>query len=112
MILQYKGFKNNWVYEEAESIAISTVEITKTRIDIGEKDSLHQMESVRKTIEKEISDATQCSDFVYIIDKPIFELGYVKVAILAEQNKHLAYVFDVNKEAYLLNNNGGTVRRI
>ena len=76
------------------------------------KDSLREMESVRKTIEQEIKDATQCSEIVYIIDKPIFELGYVKVAILAEQNKHLTYVFDVNREAYLLNNNGGTVRRI
>ena len=112
MILQYKGFKDNWVYEEAESIAISTVEITKVKFDTYKKDNLHEMESVRRTIDKEISDATQCSDIVYIINKPIFELGYVKVAILTEQNKRLAYVFDVNREAYLLNNSGKTVRRI
>ena len=44
--------------------------------------------------------------------KPIYELGYVKVAMLSDKSKDCTYVFDMNTEVYLLNNSGKTVRKV
>lgn len=114
MILQFRGYKNNWVYEYAESIAISTVEITKADIHTEDnEEELSIIKDISSKIEQEIKDATSCGkDIVYITDKLPHELGYVKVAVLANENKHIAYVFDTNREVYLLNDNGKTVRRV
>ncbi len=114
MILQFRGYRNNWVYEYAESIAVSTLEITKA--DIHAEDSEEELKIIKdisSKIEQEIRDETGCGkDIVHITDKPLYELGYVKVAVLADENKHIAYVFDTNREVYLLNDNGKTVRRV
>lgn len=114
MILQFRGYKNNWVYEYAESIAISTVEITKADIHVeNSEEELSIIKDISSKIEQEIKDATGCGkDIVYITDKPLYELGHVKVAVLANENKHIAYVFDANREVYLMNDNGKTVRRV
>lgn len=114
MILQFRGYKNNWVYEYAESVAISTVEVT--RADIHAEDSeeeLRIIKNISSKIEQEIKDETGCGkDIVYITDKALYELGHVKVAVLADEDKHIAYVFDIGREVYLLNDNGKTVRRV
>lgn len=114
MILQFRGYKNNWVYEYAESIAVSTVEISKAEIHAEDgEEELIIIKDVSSKIEQQIKDGTGCGkDIVYITDKPLYELGYVKVAVLADENKHIAYVFDTNREVYLLNDNGKTVRRV
>lgn len=114
MILQFRGYKNNWVYEYAESIAISTVEITKAEIHAEDaKEELTIAKNISSKIEQEIKEQTGCGkDIVYITYKPLYELGYVKVAVLADENKHIAYVFDTDREVYLLNDNGKTVRRV
>lgn len=114
MILQFRGCKNNWVYEYAESIAISTVEITKAEIhEEDSKEELAAIKNISSEIEQEIKDETGCGkDIVFITNKPLYELGYVKVAVLTDENKHIAYAFDTDREAYLLNDNGKTVRRV
>lgn len=115
MILQYKGFRNNWTYEEAENITISTVEVTKLckiegNIDI--KLEISEIKELSEKIEQEIREATNCANIVYITEQPIYELGYVKVAMLCSKNKEVTYVFDMQKEVYLLNDSGKTVRKI
>lgn len=113
MILQYKGFKNNWTYEEADSITVSTMRITEA--EIHEEDSEKELEVIReisKQIHKEIQDETHCNNITWITEKPVYSLGFVKVAILRDKNKEVTYVFDAFKEVYLLSNSGKTVKRI
>lgn len=113
MILQYRGFNENWTYEEADSITTATVAITKA--EIHEDDSDKELEKIRyfaEQIHKEIQEATKCNNMVFITDKPLYSLGYVKLAILREKNKEVTYVFDAFKEVYLLSNSGKTVKRL
>lgn len=113
MILQYKGFNNNWTYEEADSITTSTLPITKA--EIHENDSDKELEKIRyfsEQIHKEIQEATQCNNMTFIMDKPLYSVGFVKVAILRDKNKEVTYVFDAFKEVYLLSNSGKTVKRL
>lgn len=113
MILQYKGFNNNWTYEEAETITVATVEVTRVKIEANDSDEeLNLIKNISEKIDQEIREATNCSNIAYITPKPIYELGYVKVAMLSDKNKDFAYVFDTNTEVYLLNNSGKTVRKI
>lgn len=113
MILQYKGFNNNWTYEEAETITVATVEVTKAKIEANDSDEeLNLIKDVSEKIDQEIRGATNCANITYITQKPIYELGYAKVAMISDKNKDCAYVFDVNTEVYLLNNSGKTVRKM
>lgn len=113
MILQYKGFKDNWTYEEAETITIATVEVTRAKIETNDSDEeLNLIKNISEKIDQEIRDATNCLNISYITPKPIYEIGYVKVAMLSDKNKDCAYVFDTNIEVYLLNNSGKTVRKV
>ena len=110
MVLQFRGYKNNWVYQSAKTIAITEVEITKADINTKDKEEeLSVIKEVASEIEHEIRSAIGCGDYItYIVDKPLYELGLVKVAVLGEDT----YVFDTNREVYLLNDNGKTVRRV
>lgn len=113
MILQYKGFNNNWTYEEADSITTSTVAITKA--EIQEENIEKELEKIgyfSEQIRKEIQDATKCNNMVFITDKPLYSLGFVKIAIMRDKNKEVTYIFDAFKEVYLLSNSGKTVKRL
>lgn len=113
MILQYKGFNNNWSYEEAETITVATVEVTRAKIEANEsEEELCLIKDISEKIDQEIRESTNCANITYITKKPIYELGYVKVAMLSDKNKDCAYVFDMNTEVYLLNNSGKTVRKV
>lgn len=113
MILQFRGFKNNWIYEEAETIAISIVKISKEKIKANDSnDELAEIKNISDKIDKEIREATSGANLVYITDKPVCELGHVKVAVLHDKSKDVTYVFDIEREAYLLNSNGKTVRKV
>lgn len=113
MILQYKSYNGSWVYEDAEKIAISTTEISIAKIT--EEDAEKQLEEMRKIselIEGEIITATGCTNITYLTEPPIWRCGYVNVVMLSDRGKERTYVFDMDKEVYLLSNDGKTVRKV
>lgn len=117
MILQYKGFNNNWTYEEAETITYAVVyvgEITsKYKSDRSEdrNEALKRAKIMHDEVDKLIEQETHCGDdIIYHIDKPFSEMGNVTVVMLRDKNKNITRVFDAG--VYLLNNKGQTVQRL
>lgn len=112
MILQFKGFNNNITYEEAELITVSACDLPKIETDLAENHSLEKIREITERAEKVLREQTNCANIKYITDKPIYELGVVKVVMLDDKNKHCTYVFDTDVEAYLLSNSGKTIRKV
>lgn len=114
MILQYKGFNNNWTYEESNQITVSTAEITIADIEKNEaEERLEIVKNISEKIEEEIVSQTHAgAEIIYLTNKPIYQCGIVNVVILSDKNKEVTYVFDTNQEVYLLNNAGKTIRKI
>lgn len=133
MILQYKGFNNNWCYEEAETIVFANVWVGKETRDYrkdGVRYKLHteelqkcgseeERESLRlkyvqemhNAVDKLIKEETNCYDnIVYHIDGRFDDMENVSVVTLMDKNKTITYVFE--NGVYLLNNRGQTVQRI
>lgn len=133
MILQYKGFNNNWCYEEAETIIAANVWIGKVtkdhRIDgakykayLGdlqkciskeEKEALYlkHVKEVNDEVDKFIKKETNCcDDIVYFIDGRFDNMENVTVVTLKDKNKAVTYVFGGG--VYLLNNRGQTVQKL
>lgn len=113
MILQYQGCNGSQVYEEASRIAVSTVEITIA--DIKSEDAEKQLEEIRKIseqIEGEIITATGFTNITYLTEPPLWRCGCVNVVTLSDAGKEHTYVFDMDKEVYLLSNDGKTVRKV
>lgn len=123
MILQYKGFNNNWVYEEAEVITHAVVYVGKETRDYRKggiryeqkqklnQDDLAYISEMRKAVDKLIIKETHCNDeIVYHIDKPFDEIENVVVVSLNDRNKNVTHVFEDG--VYLLNSRGQTVQRL
>lgn len=131
MILQYKGFNNNWIYEEADTITSATVWVGKETRDYrkgGLRHSLKYSENYMRGRSKEevdlafikelhkmvdilIKKETHCSDeIVYHIDKPFDEMENVVVVTLRDRNKCITRVFESG--VYLLNDKGQTVQKL
>ncbi len=134
MILQYKGFNNNWVYEEAETITYAVVWVgketrdyreggvryslkysedymhgrTKEEVDLGYAREMH--EAVDRLIKKE----TLCSDDItYHISPTRFDnMENVMVVTLQDKNKYVTRVFNPDGGVYLLNSRGQTVQKL
>lgn len=114
MILQYKGFNNNWTYEEANQITVATAEITIAEIRANDaEEELKAIRDISEKIEKEIIAQTHAGiNITCLTNKPIYKCGNVKVTILSDKNKEVTYVFDMEQEVYLLNDSGKTIRKI
>ncbi len=133
MILQYKGFKNNWCYEEANTITWANVWVGKETRDyrkngvrynlyIKDRDKLRgqciaeldlkYVKEMHEAVDRLIKKETNCSDnIIYLIgDKRFDELENVCVVTLKDKDKYTTYVFV--EGVYLLNNSGGTVQKI
>jgi len=133
MILQYKGFNNNWCYEQANTIVWSNVWVGKETRDYrqgGVRYNLHQAESkddlgrgiitsdlkyieeIHKAVDHLIKEETKCADeIVYLVgDKLFVNLENVCVVTLQDKSKYITYVFE--KGVYILNDSGGTVQKI
>jgi len=134
MILQYKGFNNNWTYQEAESITWSNVCVGKETRDYREggvrykfylEDRANSMGldtvkidmqyvkemhgAVDRLIRKETKTGT--SEIVYLLGDTKFDhMENVCVVIMSGKNINVTYVF--TDGVYILNNNGGTVQKI
>ena len=136
MILQYKGFNNNWVYEEAEVITSAVVWVGKETRDYRkggiryekkyeelysnnktpeqsdlDKVDLDYVAEMHKAVDILIQGETHCGDeIVYHIDKPFDQMENVIVVTLNDKNKNVTYVFESG--VYLLNNKGQTVQKL
>ena len=129
MVLQYKGFNNNWVYEEAEVITSAVVWVGKETRDyrkggiryekkyeslhnreIGEAD-LAYVKEMHEAVDRLIREETHCGDeIVYHIDKPFDQMENVTVVTLNDKNKNVTRVFESG--VYLLNSKGQTVQKL
>lgn len=136
MILQYKGFNHNWVYEEAETIISAKVWVGKeTRdyrkggqryenkyaelyrncknpesIDIEKVDSDY-IEEMYKAVNRLIQKETGCSDeIIYHITEILSQIEYLTIVTLKDKNKYITYAF--NNDVYLLNGKGQTVQKL
>lgn len=113
MILQYQGYNDSWVYEESDRIVVSTVEVSIA--DITAEDAEEQLLEIRKIseqIEEEIIAATHCINITYLTNISLWRCGCVNVVGLSDKGKERTYVFDMDKEVYLLSNDGKMVRRV
>lgn len=133
MILKYKGYNENWVYEEADIVSHATVFVGKETRDYRKdgirynlfyspeqtqgrdkyKADLSYTKEMHEAVDRLIKNETQCSDdIIYHIDNPFDQLENVVVVILRDKNKNTTYVFERGRGIYILNNNGQTVQRI
>lgn len=116
MILEYKGYNNNWCYEEASVISWAFVSVDKEIESVKNKfngNTLNLEAEIRIVIETKIRNETMASsDYIsFMIGKtPISELTNICVVILNGKDLNETYVF--LSGVYLLNNSGGTVQRI
>lgn len=128
MILQYKGFNNNWTYIYADEITFARVYIGKESNDyvknglryncyLEENGSdpykdLHYIQEGYNAIDTIIKKETHCDDdIIWVIDeKDRFKLQNVCVVMISSKNIVRTYVFD--NGAYMLNDNGKTVMRL
>ena len=115
MILQYKGFKNNWCYEEAEQITHANVyvgDVIKEALTKKFDNGLEQAKYVHECVDKHLIEETGCfgDEIIYYVDK-FYDLKNVTVVMLDDKNKHVVKVF-YNNTVYLLNNRGQTVQRL
>ncbi len=134
MILQYKGFNNNWIYEEADTVAHAVVWAGKETRDYregGVRCSLKYSEEymhgrskeevdlsytreMHEAVDRLIKEETHCSDdIVYHIAQTRFdEMENVVVVTLQDKNKYITRVFNQDGGVYLLNSRGQTVQRL
>ena len=133
MILQYKGFNNNWCYEEAETITFANVYVGIETRDYrvgGARHKLYEEESqkceteeMRETLRLKFIDELHravnrlikketncCDDIAYHIDDPFESMENITVVTLTDKHKSVTRVF--KNGAYLLNSRGQTVQRI
>ena len=110
MILQYRGFKNNLVYEEVEQVIQSIVNIPKfDEKELSDPDSFARAyRKIDETIRKE-TNAINISDRT---GAPLSSLGVVKVITAVKKNKEETYLFNMDNQVYLLNDNGKTISRL
>lgn len=128
MILQYKGFNNNWTYIYADEITFANVYIGKESNDYVKdgirynlyleennidpyKDSYYIQEgynAINKIIQKETHC---CDDIIWVTDeKDRFKLQNVCIVMISSKNIIRTYAFD--NGAYMLNDYGKTIVRL
>ena len=134
MILEYKGFNNNWIYEEADTITHAVVWVGKETRDYRKGGIRHSLkysedymrgrskEEVDLAYAKELHEAVDrlireethcCDDIAYHIDTSRFdEMENVVVVTLQDKHKYVTRVFNPDSGVYLLNSRGQTVQKL
>lgn len=112
MILQYRGFKNNWVFEDSEIIATTKLNLndfinkpSERRIMIGIDGIKELHERIDGIIRNEIGDLDGRITY-FVGDVNFSDLELVSIVML--KNK----IYVLNSEAYLLNDSGKTISKI
>ena len=128
MILEYKGFNNNWTYIYADEITFARVYIGKESNDyvkdglrynfyLKENNSdpyqdVHYIQEGYNAIDEIIKKETHCDDdIIWVTDeKDRFKLQNICVVMISSKNIVRTYAFD--NGAYMLNDSGKTVMRL
>ena len=123
MILQYKGYNNNWVYEEAETVTWAVVWVGKETRDYRKggiryekkkernQDDLAFSKEMHEAVDRLIKEETHCSDeIVYHNNGSFDQMENVTVVMLNDKNKNVTRVFESG--VYLLNSKGQTVQKL
>lgn len=134
MILQYKGFKNNWCYEEANTICWANANVDCVldkyrpngekylQREVDREASHHHVREVDlkyshdmlNDVNAYLKEKTGCADeIVYLINSngtPFIDMHDICVVTLKDKDKYSTYVFE--KGVYILNNSGKTVQKI
>lgn len=116
MILQYKGFGENWCFEEADRISFANVyvgDVIKEASMKAYSNDLEKVSAIHNAVDEHLKKETGCYDeeIVYHSDRPFTDMKNVCVVMLDDKNKHIARVFYKNI-VYLLNNRGQTIQRL
>lgn len=112
MILQYKGLKDVWCYEYAETISFSNIYIG----DIIDKynrfcdNNIEKLKAIHNEIDILIKQETDaCEEIIYHIDN-VMNVENICVVTLQDKNKYVSKVFD--KAVYLLNDKGEKIKQL
>ena len=132
MILQYKGFNNNWVYEEADTITYATVWVGKETREYREGSNRHKnkyenlhgreiaeadlayAKEMHEAVDRLIKKETHCCDDItyHIAPTRFDEMENVVVVTLQDKHKYVTRVFNPDGGVYLLNSRGQTVQKL
>lgn len=115
MILQYRGFKENWCYEEADQISYANVYVGDVIKEYSKKeygDDLERARAIHNAVDEYLKKETGCytDEIIYHVGT-FTDMNRVCVVMLDDKNKHITRVFYKNS-VYLLNNRGQTVQRL
>lgn len=115
MILKYRGYNENWCYEEAEQISWANVyvgDVIKEYSKKEYKNDLLKMQAIHDAVDEHLRKETGCYDDEIIYHVETFtDMKNVCVVILDDKNKYIVRVFYKNS-AYLLNNRGQPIQRL
>ena len=117
MILQYRGYKNNWCYEEAEQISYSNINVEDVIKEYSSKeynDDLERARAIPNAVDEYLKKETGCygDEIIYHTGECSFmDMHNISVVMLGDKNKHITRVFYKNT-AYLLNNRGQTIQKL
>lgn len=118
MILQYKGFKNNWSFEEAETITYAYINVGDIAMNYRgyANGDIERVRKMHEEIDEYITKETCATNIVYNIgDLPMSEMVNIAVVILLDKGKVTSRVFALdgeNNRVFLLNDRGQTVCKI
>jgi thymidine phosphorylase len=118
MILQYKGYNENWVFTEADEIAWANVyvgDVIKEALCRTHKGPTEAVADIHNVVVGKIAAETHSGEdgiVFHIGEKQIKELTNVcAVLLFGGRSRGETYVFD-SQTAYILNNNGKTIQRV
>lgn len=111
MILQYRGFNNNWIFEESKSIGYTKINLNDFLGIPENRKTEDGIEGIKNTIEKIekiiISETGTEAHIVYYVGNTNFiDLELISVVML------IGVTYVINSEAYLLNDLGKTIVKI
>ena len=117
MVLQYRGWKNNWNYEEAEQISSGYVDLRNIIKETASKDygdSLEKYQAVQDAIFDYIDEEIGSFEAKKILhtEEHLMDLNIVVVVVLEDSNKRIARIFSADTDIYLLNSRGQTVQKL
>lgn len=108
MILQYKGYNENWVFVEAENI---TWCVCNVRNIINTYEVKYGLSRCYDELKAFLITETHCSDNISFIlnEHMLHELDNIHVITLHDSSKYITYV--LVDGGYLLNENGKTIMK-
>ena len=118
MILQYKGFKNNWSFEETETITYAYLNVEDITIKYRgyANGDIERAKRMHEEVDDYICKQTNATNIVYNIgDLPFSEMTNIAVVMLDDKNKHITRVFALGDETntvFVLNSKGQTVCKV